>query len=113
MAKVTMLAERPGLDGGIGAAERIEMTLRLTPEGRIDVRPESDPWPIAWTGRDGEARRGELVRIGSGWALRRDQGDDDPLWRLQADVLRPGETVTLCEPDGARAEYRVVAVEQD
>jgi hypothetical protein len=113
MAKITMLAERPGPDGGIGAAERIELTLRLTPEGRIDMAQEAAPWPLAWTGPDGAARRGELVRIESGWALRREQGDDDPLWRLQAGVLRPGETVTLCEPDGAQAEYRVVAVEQD
>ena len=117
MAKVTMLAAQPGgRPDGIGT-ERLELTLRLTPQGRIDLdatrQPDGAPWPVHWTASDGTEHAGELVRLETGWALREHPGDDDPLWRFEPGVLRPGESVTLREPDGRAAEFRVVAVEQD
>jgi hypothetical protein len=109
MARVTLLAEQEG-----EVAERLELRLRLTPDGRIAAAPlDGENWEVAWTGPDGEARAGELVQIDTGWALRHDQGDDDPVWPLQAGVLRPGESVTLREPDGGQTEFRVVSVEND
>lgn len=109
MAKVTMLAADPG-----EARDRLELTLRLTPEGRIAPnRGPDEDWAVCWIRADGETQAGELVRVESGWAVRQHSGDDDPVCPLQVGVLRPGESVTLREPDGGRTEFRVVAVEQD
>lgn len=109
MPKVTMLAAVPGEPD-----KRLELTLRLTPDGRIAKAPiDGENWPVSWTGTDGEPKAGELVPIETGWAVRQHRGDDDPLWPLQAGVLRPGESVTLREPDGGQTEFRIVAVEQD
>ena len=59
MAKVTMLAADPG-----EARDRLELTLRLTPDGRIvPDRAEDENWAVSWIRADGETRAGELVRV--------------------------------------------------
>ena len=111
MAKITLLVAAPA------DKRRLQLTVRLTAQGRIDGdalhRPGDAPWSVTWIAADGGEHVGELVRAGTGWALRENPGDDDPLWHFDARVLRPGETVTVREPDGTRTEFRVVAVEQD
>ena len=59
-------------------------------------------------------QRGELALIDGSdgfWAVRRTQGEDEPLWVLDSDVIRPGELVALRGPDGLNLLFRVVAVE--
>jgi hypothetical protein len=58
-------------------------------------------------------RRGELVHLEEGWALRGTDGDDAPVWRIEVGVMRPGEIVTVYEPDGERLLYRIVSVRSD
>ncbi len=111
MAKVTMLVAEPA------DTRRLELTLRLTAQGRIDgdartgpaTSPGRSPGPPPMAASTWASWCGSR----SGWAVRQHPGDDDPLWRLEAGVLRPGERVTLREPDGTATEFRVVAVEQD
>lgn len=116
MARITaLLAHGPGQPEG-DIAHGLELRLCLTPQARIDpVAYEADPLPWRarrfWPDRDDWA--GELIREGSGWALRRQGGEDEPLWDLSAAILRPGAYLTLHRPSGEELIFRVVQVEQD
>jgi hypothetical protein len=58
-------------------------------------------------------RAGYVIRKPKGWAFSYAPGDadDEDLFHLEAHPLRPGEYVTIIEPDGDRLPYRVVAAE--
>ncbi len=105
-------------------AERIEFAVALDPQGQPDARAWHDD-PSAWTatrhlpGRPPE--RGEVAHDEEGWQLRfhpargsagpgRDA--EAPGLRLPAlgHGLRPGEVLTLSDPQGAAAAWRVVGV---
>ncbi len=114
MAKVTLLSAH---GGEIELSpQRLEFSARLTPQGRLDVAAWSSGeagWAMSWTDAEGTTRRGALAPIAGIWTMRPEQGDDDPLWALEADVLRPGETARLRGPNGVTEELRVVAVEPE
>jgi hypothetical protein len=116
MAKVTaLLAHGPGLPEG-DIAQGLELRLCLTPEARIDLLAyEADPLPWRtrrfWPGREDWA--GELIRVDEGWALRRQGGEDEPLWDFSPAIMRPGGYLTLRRPSGEELIYRIVQVEQD
>lgn len=116
MARVTLLVTGQP-ETGQADGRRLQMTVGLTSQGRIDDdalrEPGEEPWSVAWTAADGGDHTGELMRIDAGWALREHPLDDAPLWRFEAGTLRPGDIATLREPDGSATEFRVVAVEQD
>lgn len=97
-------------------ADRLELLVGLTPQGQLDeaaFAADAQPWPSLRVLPDGSERAGELVLLEGGWALRSVRSEDEPLWALEARVLRPGELVTLRRPDGEEVVFRVVGVEAE
>lgn len=120
MPLVTLvMANGPGLPQG-SAGHRYELDVALTPGGHLDAdawRNSAAPWPATriWPGEPpstGDVQWDE----DTGWSLRFFPGDgervDAPLHSLitNAGQLRPGEYVTIQEPDGGEYGYRVVGV---
>ncbi len=114
MAKLLMvLAQAPGLPNG-DLEDRLELELGLTPQGQLDMAAHAGapaPW-LAKRSRPGQATRvSELIQHEGGWALQSVRHDDDPLWRFEGWVYRPGELVRLGRPDGTQLLFRIVQVE--
>ena len=112
---VMLLASGPGQPEG-DIAERLELRAVLTGNAHIDeaaYQQDPLPWPARRVLPDGRINAGELIRLEAGWAIRRSGSEDDPLWQLEAAMLRPGEYVTVVPPDGGELVYRVVSVDQD
>ncbi|MFC7475064.1 hypothetical protein ACFQS7_11920 [Dankookia sp. GCM10030260] len=120
MPMVTLVvAAGPGFPQG-SPVHRYEIEAPLTPGGHLD--PEA--WgagPGAWPARriwpGGPAREGDLQFDGDteSWSIRLFPGKaatDAPLHAAihNAGQLRPGEYVTIREPDGVEFSYRVVSV---
>ena len=116
MVKVTMvLAHGPGHPDG-DLSDRIHLRVTLTPQAHLDPAAwESGtvPW-LTSRQRDGyPVRSGELVKIEEGWALRSLANEDEPLYSVAAQLIRPGEIVRVSRLDGDEMLYRIVAVEAD
>jgi hypothetical protein len=60
-------------------------------------------------------QRGYVVRSSKGWAFSYALGEDDDenLFHLESHPLRPGNYVTVTEPDGERYPFRVVSAQPD
>ncbi len=112
--------------GGSGLPEgspehRYEIQMELDGQGRPDVEVWEGapaPWPARrfWPG-DG-LMQGEVFHDDdTGWHLRFYSRDDGPVDAPISSVLRnsgsyrPGEFVTVSEPDGAEYSWRIVGVE--
>ncbi len=116
MPKIIMLLARgPGLPEG-DLNDRLTVQAKLTAQGQLDsdaVIADSQPW-VACRERPGQnPKKSELVWLEKSWFLRSLDGDDDPLWALNATVLRPGEPVILHRPDHQELIFRIVALETD
>ncbi|MBU8543341.1 MULTISPECIES: hypothetical protein [Roseomonadaceae] len=107
-------AEPQGQDG-----HRIVFSLALDAHGMPDdaaYLADPAPWPARREAPEAPALFGDVVREEEGWALRLaipgESLDEAPLCRLQAlsGWLRPGSVVTIKEPNGTAAAWRVVAV---
>ncbi|MGI3776155.1 MAG: hypothetical protein ACRYGC_02580 [Janthinobacterium lividum] len=119
MAKVAMvLAQGPGQpDGDI--EDRLALQVQLNAVGQLD-RAAWTASPLGWAAvrsrPDHPEQAGEVALIDGEadgfWAVRRTHGEDEPLWVLESDVVRPGEIVAVRSPDGVRMLYRIVAVER-
>ena len=110
-----LLAQGPGQPEG-DLDDRWEINLSLAPNSQLDAfAHQSDVIP--WTAvreRPGHApRESELIPLDDAWVLQSTRGDDDPLWRFDGNVIRPGELVSLGRPDGEVLLYRIVAVDGD
>ena len=109
-----VLASGPGKpDGDI--TDRIVIQAALTPHTTLDTVAHDDAggsWHAERTRPDGAVRALELVRLDEEWSMRSTRGEDEPLWRVEARSVRPGEYVTLHRPDGDSLIYRVVGVEE-
>jgi hypothetical protein len=112
MAEITLLlASGPGQPDG-DLANRLELSAPLTPLGLLDEAAYgAAPWPTRRLLPDGRAWTGEVLRTADGWALQSADDVDAPLWDLLAQILRPGEYVTLRRPDGIELMFRVVEVQ--
>lgn len=112
--KITMLLAMAPWSADGDLHDQIQMRVRLDALGRPDVAAyEADPesW-IATRQQPGKpVRTGQLMRAGEGWGLRGIRGDDEPIWDLGLDLMRPGEVVSLRQPDGCDLLFRIVAVE--
>ena len=109
MTKIIMvLAHGPGLPNG-DLNDRMTLIAALTAQGHLD--PEQDEGAASRERPGQPAKRSALVAQEGGWVLRGINGDDDPLWTVDAHILRPGEPVVLRRPDGEELIYRIVASE--
>jgi hypothetical protein len=92
------------------------LTLPLDDEGRFDLAaferiPEISTVHRFWEGEGDEV--GQLMRIGADrWAFSYRIGtvDDEAIPRLAEQVFRPGEYISVREPDGRMLPFRVVEV---
>ncbi len=109
MTRISMvLAHGPGLPDG-DLTDRLTLITTLTPQGQLDPEYETG---TAVRERPGQPDKPSvLVPQEGGWVLQSLQGDDDPLWTIDARLLRPGEPVVLRRPDGEELIYRIVASE--
>lgn len=116
MVNVMMvLAHGPGAPDG-DVEDRLHLHVALTPQGLLDGaawETGSEPWHSRRQRAGQEVRSGELVKIEEGWALRQLDSEDEPLYAVTADIIRPGEIVTIGRLDGDEMLYRVVAVDPD
>lgn len=111
-----VLAAGPGLPEG-NVADRMATELCLTAQGKLDEQawhadgPGGGPWLVTRERPGRETRHSEIVLIDGLWAMRSIRGEDEPLWMMEAELVRPGELVRLRRPDGEPLYYRVVAVD--
>jgi len=111
------LARTPDYPEG-SASRGYMLRLPLGEDGLIDddavaLHPELATVRRFWP--DEPDQQGYLVRKGRGWAFSYALGDDDDedIYHLEAHPMRPGEYVTLTEPDGARLPFRVMQADPD
>jgi hypothetical protein len=120
MAKVTLvLASGPGFPQGDPEC-RYEIEVTLDSTGRLNPEAwfaDPNPWPARrhWRNewpRDGDVQLDEETGI---WALRffpkpGEAGEAPPYEIVRTRVpMRPGEYLTVREPDGREYAYRIVS----
>ena len=80
----------------------LELMAFLRPDARLDVTPSHRllrKCQVRASTDLGEIWSGILVRSGDEWLICRDGEDDDPAWRVQADLVRPGNYIFVHQPD--------------
>ncbi|MBI0534440.1 hypothetical protein D9599_02510 [Roseomonas sp. KE2513] len=112
--------------GGTGLPEgspqyRYEVRLSLDPQGYPDPKAwyaDPAPWPARRFWPDQGLMDGDVIYDeDSGWALRFFRRDDSPIDApIQAVIrgsgpCRPGENLTITEPDGRDFAWRIVGVD--
>lgn len=110
------LARTPEFPDGSGN-HGYEFTAPLNAEGHLDAEEWKRLGQVCtvlrfWPGEDDE--RGQLIRTrGGNWAFSYAPGEDDdePIFKFDRHVFRPGEYVTVTEHDGVARPFRVVWVE--
>ncbi len=116
MVKVTLvLAHGPGHPEG-DLDDRMHLRVTLSPQGHLDGaawEAGTVPWLTSRERAGHPVRSGELVKLEEGWALRGLGSEDEPLYGLFAQIVRPGEIVRVSRLDGDEMLYRIVAVEPD
>ena len=120
MAKVTLvLASGPGFPNGDPDC-RYEIEVTLDGTGRLDPEAwyaDPNPWPARrhWRGewpRDGDVQLDEET---GAWSLRffpkpGEAGEAPPYEVIRTNVpMRPGEYLTIREPDGREYGFRIVS----
>ena len=110
---VAVLASAPGQPVG-DTTEILEFLADLTVDGWISA----ERWAAVADGcrarrvRGGrEEWTGLLVREEGRWALRPRDGGEDVPWFILVQRLRPGEYLTLQNPNGDELGFRIVNVE--
>ena len=120
MPLVTLvMANGPGFPQG-SADHRYELDVTLTPGGHLDPaawRADPKVWPATRSWPGSPPRPGDVQwDDDTGWFLSFAQANGEaaaePLHALirNAGQLRPGEYLTIREPDGTEYGYRVVSV---
>ena len=116
MVNVTMVLARGPQHPDGNLDDRMRLLVALTPQGHLDAaawETGSNPWLTSRTRPDRPRRTGELVKIDAGWALRELGSEDEPLYSLAAQIIRPGELVSVSRLDGEEMVYRIVAVDAE
>lgn len=115
-----VVAAGPGFPQG-SPERRYEIDVALTPGGHLDAQAwhaEPAPWPARriWPGAPSREGDVQYDPDTESWSIRLfpapGTATDAPLHALirNAGQLRPGEYVTIREPDGTEYSYRVVGV---
>lgn len=121
MPLVTLvMASGPGFPGG-SPDHRYEMEVALTSDRQLDAgawHAAAAPWPARRARPAAPPRVGELLHDPeSGWSLRfhrlpGEAADAAPQAVIRhAGQIRPGEYLTIREPDGREYGWRIVGVE--
>jgi hypothetical protein len=111
MRILMLLAHGPGQPEG-DLSHRLELDADLTPQGQLDEHAFGEaPWTTLRVLPDGDARPGELVRDEGGWVLRGNAGEDSPHWRVNGQLFRPGEYVSLMPLGDEPLVFRIVDVQ--
>ena len=116
MVRVTLVLARGPRHPEGNLDDRMHLQVSLTPQGHLDGSAwETDtlPWPTSRELAGHAVRTGELVKIEKGGALRELASADEPLYSLEAAIVRPGELVRVGRLDGDEMLYRIVAVDPD
>lgn len=108
LARITLVLARAPAHPLGSVDHRLELLLKLTPQGRPAAMPGT-----ARHLAGGDICAGEIVPQEHGWGLRREGAPDAPWWRMTAQLLRPGALAMLLAPGGAELVYRVVAVDAE
>ncbi|MSP49513.1 MAG: hypothetical protein EXQ95_09325 [Alphaproteobacteria bacterium] len=89
----------------------------LTPDGHLDAgtwRKHKELCTVVRFSADQDDERGTLIHTaGRRWAFSyvpRDDSDDEPIFRLDNHIFRPGEYVSITEHDGVERTFRVATV---
>jgi hypothetical protein len=111
------LARTPEFPAG-SASRAYMLRLPLLDDGLIDetaIRANPGMASVRRFWPNEPDQHGYVIRRGDGWAFSYAVGDDDDegVYHLESHPLRPGEYVTLTEPDGGRLPFRVVQAEPD
>ena len=96
--------------------DRMHLRVTLSPQGHLDGDAWENgtvPWLTSRERAGHPVRSGELVKLEEGWALRSLGSEDEPLYSVFAQIVRPGEIVRVSRLDGDEMLYRIVAVEPD
>jgi hypothetical protein len=110
------LARSPEFPEG-SSSHGYEFTAPLRRDGHIDAEGWADRRAKCtvhrfWPGEDDS--HGHLRRVGSRWAfhydLDREPTPDEPGYRFDSHVFRPGEYVSITEHDGSLRTFKVVSV---
>ena len=122
MARATILlalAAGPGFPEG-SPGHRYEIELALDAAGRPDAAAwaaDPEPWRARRIAPGEPALQGDVQHEPDhGWSIRffgaATEGPDAPETRFEtgSEPVRPGEHVTVTEPDGTQYAYRVVGV---
>ncbi len=117
MAKLLLvLAQAPGLPKG-DLEDRLELCLALTPNGQLDDQAFDaalTPWRATRERPGQPPQHAELIRLEGRWVLQgMHQADDEPLWAVEGWLFRPGELVSLRQPDGTELLFRIVQAEAE
>ena len=100
-----------------GSPSRVYLVrLPLDAEGRIDeavrvLEPAMATVRRFWPNQPDMS--GYVVRTPDGWAFSYAPGeeDDERLFHLETHAIKPGEYLTLTEPDGSRLPFRVASID--
>jgi hypothetical protein len=109
------LARAPEFPNG-SASRAYLLHLPLDAEGLIEEEAVRRAPALATVRRhwpNERDRSGHVIRRRRGWAFSYAVGadGDEELFHLETRPLKPGEHVTITEPDGARRPYRVMLTE--
>lgn len=108
-----LLAQKPGLPDG-DVHDKLTLHVKLNAHGQIDLDAydtASSPWLATREQSGAEPHNLEIVRVDEGWALQSIRSEDDPFWTFEGHVYRPGELVSLRQPDGQNLLFRIVQTE--
>ena len=110
------LARTPDFPEG-SASRAYLLHLPLREDGLIDETsfreaPASATVRRFWPSEPDMA--GYVIRARGGWAFSYEPGeeDDECIFHLETHPIRPGEYITLTEPDGRRLPFRVASLKR-
>jgi hypothetical protein len=115
LASVLMLlARNPGFPEG-SDARGYELRVPLGADAHLDAeafRARREDCTVRRFWQDQPDQHGHLVHGRHGWRFDYGPGtdDDEPIHRLDAHAIRPGEYVSVREADGETLTFRIVSV---
>lgn len=93
-----------------------EFVAPLTPEGHIDEvawQKERSNCVVRHLENGNLVKSGRLSRVGRSWRFdydRHTHADDEPFYKLDQHVMRPGLYVSIVEHDGIQKPFKIVSV---